>query len=61
LILVLESEALAVDVDDDRVAQDPIEHRRSAVAAPSSIAYYFLLGFYFVTKPKARIEEAVHQ
>ncbi len=27
LAFVLESEALAIDADDDRVVQDPIEHR----------------------------------
>jgi hypothetical protein len=38
--LVLESEAPAVDADDDRMMQDTIEHRRSeyGVAGESGIA-----------------------
>jgi len=27
LLMILKSEALAVDADDDRVVEDPIEHR----------------------------------
>ena len=39
LALVFESEALAVDADDDRVVQDTIEHRggEHAVAGESGI------------------------
>jgi hypothetical protein len=29
LAFVFESEALAIDADDDRVVQDPIEHRHA--------------------------------
>ena len=37
--LVLEPKALAVDVDDDRVVQDPIEHRHGehAVAGEGTV------------------------
>jgi len=39
LALVLESEALAIDADDDRVVQDPIEHRggKHSIAGESSV------------------------